>query len=343
MSRLLKWLLICVLIHPAAGGEAGAQTIYNIVFYNVENLFDTWDDPLTTDEEFTPVNEKHWTRERFTDKINMIYKTLITAGSGQFPDIIGLAEIENRWVIEQLIARTPLNKIPYGIIHKESPDPRGIDVALLYRKDRVTAEDYVHIRVSDGGKNSFISRDILHFTARLENVRFHFFVNHWPSRSGGYADTKEKRSFTARLLRNYLDSLINADHHANILLMGDFNATPNEKCFTEILRALPFPGNNDSTGLINLSTLWTKEADGTIRAGGQWEIFDQIICSYPLMLNKTFKMEHRLSGICNFDFLLEPDPTWLGKKPFRTYLGPKYNRGISDHLPVKICLSVNKQ
>jgi len=138
MSGILKWILVLGVIYQATNLSAEAQTKYNIVFYNVENLFDTWDDPLTSDEEFTPQNERHWTRERFENKIKMIYKTLITAGNGQFPDIIGLAEVENLWVIEQLITKTPLSKVPYGIIHKESPDPRGIDVALLYRKDSRT-------------------------------------------------------------------------------------------------------------------------------------------------------------------------------------------------------------
>ncbi len=340
MRRILKWILILAVIFPVTNMPAEAQTKYNIVFYNVENLFDTWDDPLTSDEEFTPRNERHWTRERFEDKIKMIYKTLITAGNGQFPDIIGLAEIENLWVIEQLISKTPLNKVSYGIIHKDSPDPRGIDVALLYRKDRIKPIDYEHISVSDERKYGFKSRDILHFTAELENEQLHFFVNHWPSRSGGYIETKEKREITAQILRNRLDSLLIKNSNKKIILMGDFNATPKEKCFTTILKAIPYPGNNNPSYLINLSTLWTKHAEGTLRNGGQWEVFDQMICSNNLLSNNNLHIELEESGICDFDFLLEPDPTFLGKKPFRTYLGPKYHGGISDHLPVKVCISV---
>lgn len=341
MSGILKMIALIIAIYPITHSPAKAQTKFNIVFYNVENLFDTWDDPETSDEEFTPQNERHWTRDRFDAKIKMIYKALITAGNGQFPDIIGLAEVENFWVIEQLISKTPLNKVPYGIIHKESPDPRGIDVALLYRKDRVKPVDYEHISVAGKGNYDFRSRDILHFTAELGKEKIHFFVNHWPSRSGGYIETKEKRDITARILRRSLDSLLIRDPAANILLMGDFNATPKEKCFTAILKALPYPGNNNSAGLINLSTLWTKRAEGTIRNGGQWELFDQMICSNNLLTNSALKIETAQSGICNFDFLLEPDPTFLGRKPFRTYLGPTYHGGVSDHLPVRICLLAN--
>ena len=337
MPGILRWILIFFAIIIAGTSPAEAQKKYNIVFYNVENLFDTWDDPETADEEFTPLNERHWTRERFEAKIKMIYKTLITVGSGQFPDIIGLAEVENIWVIEQLISKTPLNQIPYGIIHKESPDPRGIDVALLFRKDRVNPLDFEFIPIASMGKYFFKSRDILHFTGEIEKEKIHFFVNHWPSRSGGYIETKEKRNITARIVRQSLDSLYFKNPDANILLMGDFNATPKEKCFTNILKALPYPGNNDPSFLINLSTSWTKNADGTIRNGGQWETFDQIIISNNLLSNKVLQIDLEQSGICNFDFLLEPDPNFLGKKPFRTYLGPKYHGGTSDHLPVKVC------
>lgn len=338
MPGILKWILMLLVISPVMHRPAEAQTSYTIVFYNVENLFDTWDDPQTSDEEFTPIGTNHWTNDRFEHKIKMIYKALITAGNGQFPDIIGLAEVENSWVLEQLISKTPLNKVPYGIIHKDSPDPRGIDVALLFRKDKVIPIDYEHIKVSNNGKYIFRTRDILHFTAELNKEHVHFFVNHWPSRSGGYIETKEKRDLTAQILRRSIDSLLVKQPHANILIMGDFNATPKEKCFTILMKASPYPGNHDPSSLINLSTLWTKHAEGTIRNGGQWEIFDQMICSHHLLSNETLKLDPEQSGICNFEFLLEPDPSFLGKKPYRTYLGPVYHGGISDHLPVRISI-----
>jgi predicted extracellular nuclease len=339
MLGILKWFLISFGIYVASSLPAEAQPKYNIVFYNVENLFDTKIDPETSNEEFTSLSERHWTNHRFENKIRMIYKALITAGNGQFPDIIGLAEVENLWVIEQLVNKTPLCSVPYGIIHKDSPDPRGIDVALLYRKDRIKPIDYEHIPISGEGKYKFRTRDILHFTAELGKEKIHFFVNHWPSRSGGYIETKEKRDITAAILRRSIDSLLIKNPTSNILLMGDFNATPKEKCFTSILKALPYPGNDEPSYLVNLSTSWIKKAEGTIRNGGQWEIFDQIICSQNLLHNNTLKIDTDQSGICNFNFLLEPDPTYLGEKPFRTYLGPKYHGGISDHLPVRVIIS----
>ena len=341
MHRILKWIIIFVFLVHVNILPVSAQKRYTVVFYNVENLFDIWDDPATTDEEFTPRAERHWTMQRFEDKIRMIYKALITAGEGQFPDIIGLAEVENRWVIEQLINHTPLNRVPYGIIHKESPDPRGIDVALLYRKDRIKPVDFEFIPVSKYGKTPFQSRDILHFTAQLGNNQIDCFVNHWPSRSSGYVETRKKRNIAAGILRQGIDSLLYSNINAKILIMGDFNATPNEECFISTLKAIPYPGDENSKSLINLATLWSEQAEGTIKNSGQWEIFDQMICSHNLLTDHTLKIEAQYKGICDFGFLLEPDPTYLGKKPFRTYLGPVYHGGISDHLPVKICISSN--
>ena len=330
----LIFLLLLICVHSKA------QTNYNIVFYNIENLYDTFDDPNTDDDVYTPKGQNHWTKKRFTTKVTMIYKALMAAGKGQYPDIIGLAEIENRWVVEQLIAKTPFVKVPYGIIHKESPDPRGIDVALLYRKDRIKPIDYEHIKVSATGKNAFVSRDILHFTGELKGEKVHFFVNHWPSRSGGYIETKEKRNTTAKILRARIDSLLIKEPGARILIMGDFNATPDEQCLKGILKSYPYPGTEAFNSLVNLSTIWLKNNQGTICRYGQWEIFDQIICSANLLESESINIIPGKTLICNQSFLLESDKKYLGKKPFRTYLGPVYHGGISDHLPITTTLSI---
>ena len=341
MIKISKWIFLFVVIVVTKSSEVYSQTNYTVIFYNVENLFDTWDDPETSDEEFTPSGTRHWTRQHFELKLKMIFKALITAGEGQFPDIIGLAEIENLWVLEQLINQTPLSRSGYGIIHKESPDPRGIDVALLYRKDRIKPISYEFISVNRSGKDPFKSRDILRFSALLEGEQIEFYVNHWPSRSGGFVETQEKRNVAARILRQSLDSLFHRNSDSRILIMGDFNATPKEKCFLSILGAYPYPGNDHPTSLINLSTLWTRQVEGTIRNGGQWEVFDQMICTRNLLNSSDLKILINEGGICSFGFLTEPDPTYLGKKPFRTYMGPVYYGGVSDHFPVKVKIGVN--
>ncbi|MCX6229399.1 MAG: hypothetical protein NTV75_09555 [Bacteroidia bacterium] len=334
MQITLKWLVLFLLIFSYH--SAKAQQTNTIVFYNVENLFDTWDDPLTADEEFSPRGTKHWSSGRFTKKLQMLYKAIIAASEGQFPCVIGLAEVENRWVVEQLITQTPLRKITYGIIHKDSPDPRGIDVALLYRKDLIKPIDFDFIPVAKIGKNGFQSRDILYLKAKLGGKQFHIYVNHWPSRSGGYTETVAKRELAATILRSQVNAIQLSDPNARIVIMGDFNAAPSEKCISTILKAIPYPGDEDLNSLVNLSTLWGKSTDGTIRNGGQWEIFDQIICSKNLLSDPSIQVQSSAKGICNFNFLLEADKAYLGSKPFRTYMGPTYHGGTSDHLPVKI-------
>jgi len=334
MQLMVKWLVLFLLIFSYH--SAKAQQTNTIVFYNVENLFDTWDDPLTADEEFSPQGTKHWTSVRLTKKLQMLYKAIIAASEGQFPCIIGLAEVENRWVVEQLIAQTPLRKIRYGIIHKDSPDPRGIDVALLYRKDLIKPIDFNFIPVGKIGKNGFQSRDILYLKAKLSDKQFHLYVNHWPSRSGGYTETVAKRELAATILRSQVNALLLDDPNARIVIMGDFNAAPSEKCISSILKAIPYPGDDNLNSLVNLSTLWGKSVDGTIRNGGQWEIFDQIICTKNLLADPSIQVQSGVKGICNYNFLLEADKTYLGSKPFRTYMGPTYHGGTSDHLPVKI-------
>jgi predicted extracellular nuclease len=307
---------------------------YCVVFYNVENLFDLLDDPLKNDGEFTPAGIKHWTRKRLDKKLTELYKTLIAAGKGEFPDIIGLAEIENLWVLEHLLKITPMSKVPYGIIHKESPDPRGIDVALLYRKDRVFPKDMNFIPVERDGRGRFQSRDILYFCSEIYKETLHFYVNHWPSRHGGYNKTKEKRNLAAEALKGDIAKIKDDGKGAKILLMGDFNAASNEACFSEILQTVPYNENGSGDRLVNLVDVLKVSAPGTIRYRGKWEVFDHFICSDSFLSEPGLRIDIEKTYICKEKFLLEADRKYLGVKPFRTYLGPSYHGGVSDHLPI---------
>lgn len=334
-------LLLLVLLSIELKGQNKTGEAYCVVFYNTENLFDPGNDPMTNDDEYTPKGKCHWTIGRLDQKIMMVYRAIISASEGHYPDIIGLAEIENLWVVQYLIDNTPLKAGNYGIIHKESPDPRGIDVALLYRKSTVSPVDYEFIPVSGDGKNRFISRDILHFKAKLGKETISFFVNHWPSRSGGYTESMGKRSTAASILRKRLDYMLLTSPKDKFLLMGDFNATPEEECFTKMLRA-GFPDKSDDPDmLVNLSGSWIKKRTGTIRTKGQWEIFDQFICSKNLFQGSGLQIARAGAIICTEKFLMEEDNKYMGYKPFRTYLGPVYHGGVSDHLPVSVVIQLN--
>ncbi len=331
-------LLILLLCTSPLSGQNKEAEDFRVVFYNTENLFDLFDDPLTNDEEFTPAGKNHWTLSKLDGKVMMVYRAIISASGGRYPDIIGLAEIENLWILEYLIRKTPLKEGNYGIVHKESPDPRGIDVALLYRKETIVPVDYTFIPVHGSGKRPFFSRDILHFKAKLGKETFNFFVNHWPSRSGGYLETQGKRNIAAGIARRALDSILKAAPESRFVLMGDFNATPDEASLTKILGASLQPDNNPSSLLVNLSGSWLNKRIGTIRTKGKWEIFDQFICSANLLYGNGLLISPSLTSICTADILLEEDKRYLGKKPFRTYLGPVYHGGVSDHLPIATVL-----
>jgi hypothetical protein len=334
----LTVLVVIFLCAFELSGQNKQAEGYRVVFYNVENLFDPFDDPATNDGEFTPGGKCHWTMSKLDHKVMMVYRAIISASEGHFPDIIGLAEIENLWILEYLIKKTPLKEGNYGIVHKESPDPRGIDVALLYRKETIVPVDYNFIPVHGKSQSSFSSRDILHFKAKFNNETINFFVNHWPSRSGGYMETLGKRNIAARIVRQTIDSLLIKNPKSKLLRMGDCNATPDEDCFVKILKATLQPAPSNSSQLVNLSQLWKKNVTGTIRTKGHWEIFDQFICSDNLLHGNGLQISTSKTSICTEDFLMEDDVRYLGKKPFRTYLGPVYHGGVSDHLPISTLL-----
>jgi hypothetical protein len=339
LNRILSVILFLFFIMIC--GRSLAQKSHYVIFYNVENLFDYFDDPLTNDEAFTPLGDYHWTKEKFNTKIRMIYKAIVAGCEGNFPDIIGLAEVENRWVLEQLISKTPLKEVPYGIIHKESPDIRGIDVSLLFRKDRVIPVDINFLAVSDSGKRAFLSRDILYFKGKIEGAAINFYINHWPSRSEGYVESKGKRALAAKVLKTNIDSLRKKVINSRILIMGDFNATPKEDCLQKILKASLHSNRDENYFLTNLSATWLKHREGTICRAGQWDVFDQFICSQNLITGDTVTIKPSDTRICFLPFLLEKDKNHLGTKPFRTYLGPAYHGGISDHLPIATIIKGN--
>jgi len=333
-----------------------------IMFWNVENLFDPFDDSLTLDEEFTLQGIYGWTWSRFNRKLNNIYKVIMSAGWNP-PDIIGLAEVENRWVLERLIHETPLSKFEYRIIHKDSPDVRGIDVTLLYLPDSFKPIDKSFIHVSGFKSGDDPTRDILYVKGIVNYVdTVSLIVNHWPSRYPGQTETIHKRRTAALTLKRLTDSLLTADPLCRIIIMGDFNDEPQDASISESLAAVmpvaedrfpagrlgkQYPGTdnisiswyyeNSSSGntiqadaLFCLTPPLTNKLPGTIKFQGKWYLFDQFIVSGGL-LAKSISYK---SNILSNDFLFEPDKAYTGRKPYRTYNGYLYKGGYSDHLPI---------
>ncbi|MDA3910696.1 MAG: endonuclease [Bacteroidales bacterium] len=319
---------------------------FRYMFYNVENLFDTEDDPEKNDQEFLPNDGKFWNKYRYRDKLFKIYQVITAVGKWKSPEIIGLCEIENRKVLEDLISRTPLYNAGYKIIHFESPDSRGIDVGLLYRENAFEPLIQEKIPVHFSG-NRRSTRDILYVKGVVYSVdTIHVYVNHWPSRWGGQLETEQKRMRAASVLRKHVDSVFHADKNPNIIISGDLNDYPDNKSLTENLRA--HTENYDKARdelLYNLSYyMQFHKKQGSHKYHGEWGVLDQLIVSGNL-LNQSQTLQTSLNHANVFaeDFLLEDDEKYTGKIPNRTYIGYKYNGGFSDHLPVYIDFFSNEK
>ena len=324
LSRYIKLiiLLICFSIFPF---QAGAQinssdnkNRFRIVFYNVENLFDIYNDSLTRDEEFTPEGLKNWNNYRFYKKLNNIYKVLIGVGEWEPPSIVALCEIENRFVLNKLLYKTPLQNFDYKIIHKESPDWRGIDVALLYRQDKFEPLSYETINIRFPFDTSKRTRDILYVKGLIaESDTIHFFVNHWPSRYGGYLASKPKREFVASVLKKKVDSVFKTNNLANILIIGDLNDDPSDESVAVFLNAKSDTLELQNPDLFNLMSVYEKEwKTGTLKYKENWNVFDQIIISDALLFGSdNLIISPERAQVYNPGFLFEEDHKYLGKKP----------------------------
>ncbi|MDR2836352.1 MAG: endonuclease [Bacteroidales bacterium] len=320
---------------------------YRIMFYNVENLFDTADDPEKNDEEFTPNGARFWTEARLRAKLNNIYKVITAVGAWDNPMLIGMSEVENRKVLEDLVNKTPLYKSNYKIVHYESPDLRGIDVAMLYRADLFKPYFSKPIPVNWPPKvGTGKTRDILLVSGVTKSDdTLHIFVNHWPSRWGGQMETEEKRMYVAELVKKQTDSIFRNESKANIIIMGDLNDYPTDKSLMESLKAQTQFVQIENNKLYNLSWyLQEIKREGTHKYDGLWGILDQMIVSGALLdkennIYTTTEDAH----VFKAPFLLEPDEKYTGDQVNRTYIGFKYHGGYSDHLPVYLDLKLNKK
>lgn len=309
-----------------------------LCFYNVENLFDTINDPHTNDDEFTPQGTRAWNYGRYLEKLDHIYKTITALGEWNPPAVVGFCEVENRTVLYDLVARTPFYKNNYEIIHQDSPDKRGIDVGLIYHPKLFKPIKSSFHRVNISADSSSTTRDILYVCGKIFNKdTVHIFMNHWPSRSGGQSKSEPRRIIAANTLRTAVDSILHLNPRANIVIMGDFNDEPGDKSMVETLQA-----SGDSL-LVNTNQLFNamfrhyKLGMGTEKFQDHWHCLDQVIVSSALILNNgNIQIEN--ATIFRGSWLIEKDEKYLGDKPYRTYAGPKYIGGYSDHLPVYVDL-----
>jgi len=333
------FILVCSLQNVFSQGDDKVSD-FRIMFYNVENLFDPFDDSLTRDEEYTRDGARHWSWHKYQTKLNQIYKVIMAAGNPYPPAIIGLSEIENRFVLKQLVYKTPFSKFNYRIVHEESPDRRGIDVGLLFDPKRFELLYHEAIPVDFPFKPESKTRDILYVKGVVMQLdTIHIFVNHWPSRWGGQMATDPKRKRVADILKSKTDSLFAVYENPLILIMGDFNDYPSNESLRVNLDAGKPEENKD---LVNLMLAYEDDYSiGSNKYKGSWGLLDQIIVSkYMLMPESLLQIKHQKASIFNPPFLLEPDTKYTGERPNRTSIGFKYHGGYSDHLPVFVDLLI---
>lgn len=314
LKQFASLLLLGCLPWTLCQGQSAPR--WHIAFWNVENFFDTTHDTLKNDEAFLPMGDNHWTSRRYTDKRDKIYKMIAAM---EWPTAIGMAEVENDHVLRDLCYGTPLRRKRYEFIHFESPDLRGVDCALLYRRDLFHPTESRPLRVSDSTAN-FFTRDILLVGGVLtDGDSCYLLVNHWPSKLGG-TEANRHRLAIARLLRHTLDSLQRTHPTALVMAMGDFNASPDEEA---IRKGLGFERKRmNPDGFFNLMHDFPK-GTGTYKYQDSWSCIDQIIANRDLP-----------TRIFSPEFILIDDSKYLGQKLFRTYIGMQYKGGYSDHLPV---------
>ena len=306
--------------------------------YNVENLFDTQDDPLKNDEEFLPSGKMRWTEWKYWEKLKNISRVITAIGEMHSPALVGLCEIENDSVIFDLTHRAPLRAQRYAFITTNSPDKRGIDVALLYQPDQFKLIQTYEYRVQFLNPSLPPTRNLLHAVGRIiSGDTLDVFVGHFPSRRGGQLASDPKRIEVAALLREKVDSLFAVRHMANIIIMGDFNDHPDNHSLAATLNARNIIHSSLSArALYNLFLHRVKEPDfGTYKYAGRWEILDQFIVSGNLLTKgNKLKIKDNRARVFKAPFLLEQDNRYGGTRPYRTYLGPRYIGGFSDHLPI---------
>jgi hypothetical protein len=297
-----------------------------VVFYNLENYFDPFIDSTISYSQYSPEGDLHWTKGKFNNKTLKLSKVFQALSGWEGIALIGVCELENKYVLNQLLYSTPLKAYSYNYIHYDSKDNRGIDVALIYGSQFVPLMSRVYSIKDD--KNKMVpTRDILYVKGLLNMDTVHVFVNHWTSRYRGLMESNALRMSFSELLKSKTDSLLSVNTTAKIIIMGDFNDQPGDKSMINLTRdgnllnIVPKPLNNNCVG--------------TLKFQNNWYIFDQILLTNSLLdVNENICVSNNRVRIFDESFLLENDEKYLGNKPFRTNLGYKYHGGFSDHLPV---------
>ncbi len=315
-------------------------------FYNVENLFDTLDTEGVNDLDFTPSGKNVWNSQRYYEKLDRLSEVISILGTDKTEDgvaVLGLSEIENKSVIEDLISTERLKSRKYEIVHYDSPDKRGIDVGLIYQPKYFKVESSASYTLKIEGNDNFYSRDQLLVSGDFQGERMHFIVCHWPSRRGGEKKSSPLREAAGDLARHIMDSIMVAEGaSAKIILMGDLNDDPTSKSLVNNLNA---SGNKDKLAedqFFNATLEHFKKGIGTLAWRDTWNLFDQIILTQSFLNSDFSGYNFYKFVVFNKPFLMQPSGRFKGY-PYRSYAGGQYLGGYSDHFPVYTILLKEKK
>lgn len=337
MNKFLIFILLFLLFFELSA-QNNEKLNFRVLCYNVENYFDCVDDPDTEDSEYLPTGIRAWNNEKYQRKQINISKVIAAVGGWEGPALVGLCEIESRKCLTDLTKYSGLKNFGYKFLHHESPDIRGVDVALLYQPGKFEPIHDEAIRINFPSSPQTKTRDILFVKGILPTEdTLYVFVCHFPSRLGGELESEERRLYVASVLRSKVDSIFSVNAAPNMLIMGDFNDYPTNNSMLKVLMAHPPEKEISEQKLYNLMFPLHLSGKGSHKHEGEWGALDQIIVSGNLLnpLNKIFALPED-ARVFDADFLLENDEKFLGKQPFRTYKGMKYQGGFADHLPVYV-------
>lgn len=370
LSKQTCFYLILFLLISKSNAQTKAFSIHTVAFYNFENLFDTINDPITNDEEWTPTGDQHWNSKKYRQKLENLARILSEIGSGENPNsptFIGGVEIENRSVLEDLVKQPKLIDKEYGIVHFDSPDKRGIDVALLYQKKQFQPTSYINVPLyvykgeqpvketpkTDAVENveaediiqvntknyRIYTRDQLLVTGFLNGEEIHIIVNHWPSRSGGEKKSSPYREAAGALNKKIIDSLQRINPNAKVITMGDLNDSPFNNSVKKALGTKGKIQEVQPLGIYNPFEEMANKGLGTIAFRDSWDIFDQVMVSESLLQKDYSSYQYWKAGIYNKPFLIQKSGKYKGY-PLRHSLT---EIGFSDHFPVYVYLIREKK
>lgn len=339
---LVSLLLLFALGFNPIQAQKQPYKVAIIGFYNLENLFDTIDNPMVDDNEFSPNGPRRYNGTIYKDKLTKLATVISQMGTEVNPDgpaILGVAEVENDTVLNDLVHHPLLEKRGYRIIHYDSKDARGIDVGFLYNPKYFTPakSDKLFVQLPTGSKDAYFTRDVLWVTGKFDGETIHIYVNHWPSRSGGEKRSEPGRKAAAQVCRNHMDSIARLEKNPKVLVMGDLNDDPVNKSVSEVIGA---KGDKNEVGPGGMYNPWVdlyKKGYGTLAYQDAWGLFDQILMSKPWLSND--QTGFFLSGprIFNKEYMVENKGRYKGY-PMRTWDGLTYRGGYSDHFPTYLIM-----